>query len=104
MLIHLLKTVSNASKTNEIITQDFQVLGYEQAPPGLLFSRPTEYNGTTQLGWGSNNTQISTCSNHFQALAQNLPPTGIFSPDSLKERFDLLATNGQKVLGIGSKY
>ena len=91
---------ANTLKTNEIVTQDFQVLGYEQAPPALQFSKPTTYTGTTPyLGWGSNNTQTPP-DNHFQALAQNLPPTGMFSPDNLKERFDLLATNGQKVIGV----
>ena len=100
----LTDVVSNASKTNEIITQDFEVLGYEQPPPSLLFGRPLAYNGISQLGWGSNEAMVSIFgvgSNEFEAIAGNLPPTGLYSPDSLKERFDLLATNGQNVIGVG---
>ena len=80
---------SNTSKTNEIITQTFQVLGYEQAPPSLLFGKPLEYNGTSKLGWGSNEAMVATFgvgSNEFEAIAGNLPPTGLFSPDSLNEK------------------
>jgi hypothetical protein len=100
----LTDAVSNASKTNEIITQTFQVLGYEQAPPSLLFGKPLKYNGTSQLGWSSNEAMVATFgvgSNEFEAIAGNLPPTGLYSPDSLKERFDLLATNQQNVIGLG---
>jgi hypothetical protein len=100
----LTDAVSNASRTNEIITQTFQVLGYEQAPPSLLFGKPLKYNGTSQLGWSSNEAMVATFgvgSNEFEAIAGNLPPTGLYSPDSLKERFDLLATNQQNVIGLG---
>ena len=100
----LTDVVSNASKTNEIVNQTFTVLGYEQAPPSLLFGKPLEYNGSSKLGWSSNEAMVATFgvgSNEFEAIAGNLPPTGLYSPDSLKEIFDLLATNQQKVIGLG---
>lgn len=84
--------VSNDVASNEIITQTFSVLGYEQAPPSLITSAPYPYDGLTNIGWYTSNGNL------FYVDIRNLPPTGFFSPNTLKEKFDLLATNGQKVL------
>jgi hypothetical protein len=73
----------------EIVTQEFTVLGYELPPPALDF-----FTSSLGIDW---NDPIGT---EIYAEARNLPPTGYFSPDNLKEKFDLIAANTQSMIGI----
>jgi len=85
----------NSLSNNELINVDFTVLGYELAPPIVHIQAAYPYNGSTQYGWATGFPGTSTAGNTFYADIQDLPPTGLYSPDSLKERYDLMIENGQ---------
>ena len=84
----------NSLSNNELVNVDFTVLGYELAPPIVHIQAAYPYNGSSQIGWATG-LSSTTSGNTFYADIRDLPPTGLYSPDSLKERYDLMIENGQ---------
>jgi hypothetical protein len=79
-------------------TVNFTVLGYEQPAPNLLVNAdyywPLTDSGYSPFYSQSNGTQIP-----FNVLINNLPEKGIFSPDSLVEKLNIMAYNSQSLFG-----
>ena len=82
----------NSSAQKKIVNKTFQVLGYELAPPEVIFGSGYDGPGGANDGWG-----LTSPGETFFANATGLPEKGIFSADSLKGRYDLMAQNSQSL-------
>ena len=88
---------ANNNPQKQIVNQTFTVLGYELAPQQTVFSKGYDGPGGATDGWGTTSQGETFFSN-----IEYLPPEGIFSPDNLKERLDLVAENSQSLMAYNT--
>tara|TARA_R110002012_G_scaffold30399_4_gene92300 strand:+ start:5 stop:1633 length:1629 start_codon:yes stop_codon:yes gene_type:complete len=88
---------ANNNPQKQIVNQTFTVLGYELAPQQTVFSKGYDGPGGPTDGWG-----LTSQGETFFSNIEYLPPEGIFSPDNLKERLDLVAENSQSLMAYNT--
>ena len=82
-------------------TVNFTVLGYEQPPPTLSIPKENVYPLTDNLQspWYPQNdgTQLP-----FWAIVDSLPEKGVFSPDELVNKFNVMSYNSQSLFAANT--
>ncbi len=81
----------------------FKVLGYEMPPPMMAVEGGAAWplNANGNAPWFPENSWPGVAySNEFYCILNNLPEKGVFSPDEVARRYNIIAHNTQSIYGI----
>ena len=81
----------------------FKVLGYEMPPPMMVVEGGAAWplNSNGNAPWFPENSWPGVAySNEFYCILNDLPEKGVFSPDEVARRYNIIAHNTQSIYGI----